>query len=200
MNKIFEQIKDYIRKNGIKETADKLGYLNTNSGKKRLLEILNSEGADWLAKSGYDMKYTSAELFKKLCGLAGIKGYEKELSKILKRINRDFQPYIFVDTGFKRVSQPVFVLAFSEGFRHISIAGQDVLEDEEAELERIINIANQHYDENNGVLPVWGRILRYVYVAGAEKTFEILPHSSYAVLENFRKPSEASLKINTRKL
>ena len=45
----------------------------------------------------------------------------------------------------------------------------------DAELERVKQIVQEHYETNDGQLTFWGEIQRYLYVFGADQKLAILP-------------------------
>jgi len=153
----------------------------------------------WYDQSGFDFKYSNREFLLKLGDVlnipqaevtAGITATNKEQVRIVKM----FQPYIFIDTNFKRQSQPIFVLAFLEGRRHINISRDDVLRDKEAELKRIQRIVIQHYRDNKGSLNLWGKIQRYIYVFDVNQQWAILPNGEVSNTDRYRQ-QRASLTL-----
>lgn len=74
-----------------------------------------------------------------------------------------FVPFIFVDTGFKRTTQPIFALAFMESHRRLPVS-QEVnalpVGDRTPRIQRVIQ---QHFQDTDGQLPMWGSIQRYKY-------------------------------------
>lgn len=76
---------------------------------------------------------------------------------------------MFVGTEFRRTSEPVIALAFCEGRRNLALPPElrIVALDEQVEFVKAFVIS--HFTENNGSLPLWGDIKKYVfYYAKAE--------------------------------
>lgn len=145
----------------------------------------------WYDQSCFDFKYSNREFLLKLGEvlnipqvdvIAGITAADKEQVRIAKM----FQPYIFIDTNFKRQNQPIFALAFLEGRRHIDISKYDVLRDKEAELNRIQRIVIRHYRDHHGSLELWGKIQRYIYVFDVNQQWAILPNGEVSNVDRYR--------------
>ena len=152
------------------EILKKMGYHNKEAGKQRLDSLLKSYNLyDWLKAGGFDMKYSSEAFLKKLIEVLGIENADadKEIEEYRGRmdaISKMAHPYIYIDTHFRRQSQPIFVLAFMEGKRRIKIDKEELYgKSLEEVLESISLIIRNHYEESGGSLPVWGKIYTYAY-------------------------------------
>lgn len=77
-----------------------------------------------------------------------------------------FSPYIFVDTGFQRASQPIFVLAMLENRRRIGVERERC-----NDLDYVGRLAVAHYREQQGELMLWGPIQHYHYHDGRGKVY-----------------------------
>ena len=72
--------------------------------------------------------------------------------------------YIYVNTNFRRTTQPIFVLAFMEGRRLLAPAKKSLMFKSKAHiLKSISKMVRKHYLANDGELPIWGEIDNYVY-------------------------------------
>ena len=82
-----------------------------------------------------------------------------------KKEYRKFQEcYIFVNTNFKRKSEPVFALAFLEHRRRLSLPKDDLVFKTDKEIFKIIgNIVKNHFIKTNGKIDLWGKITNYNY-------------------------------------
>ena len=88
---------------------------------------------------------------------------QEEISQRKEREKFD-ECYIFVNTNFKRKSEPIFALAFCEYKRHISLLKDDLVFKTDPEIFEIIGaIVKQHYISSNGVIALWGNIENYKY-------------------------------------
>ncbi|MHB8787745.1 MAG: hypothetical protein ACYC5W_16085 [Thauera sp.] len=79
-------------------------------------------------------------------------------------------PSLFVETGFRRADQPVFVLAMLESGRRLSVPPE--LRDH---LERITEMVVEHYQAHHGELVLWGKIDHYGYHDGRGRVHRISP-------------------------
>ena len=79
-------------------------------------------------------------------------------------------PYLFVETGFRRANQPVFVLAMLESGRRLSVRPE--LRDH---LEHIKEMVVEHYQAHHGELVLWGKIDHYRYHDGRGRVYRISP-------------------------
>lgn len=75
----------------------------------------------------FDFRYSNKQFLNKLCEVVGIEisDFQDEINVIQsaydKMLDR-FKSYVFVDTGFKRDSQPIFILAICESIRRIQMS------------------------------------------------------------------------------
>lgn len=71
--------------------------------------------------------------------------------------------YIFVNTNFKRKSEPIFALALLEPKRRISLSKIEGLLDKSTNeiLNDISNLVKNHYIEYKDGLYIWGKIASY---------------------------------------
>ena len=80
--------------------------------------------------------------------------------------NKQDGSYIFVNTNFKRKGEPIFVLAFLEAKRRISITDELASTNQEELFQNIgayvkNHYVKNHYVQNNGDLGTWGKIINY---------------------------------------
>ncbi|MDY0237276.1 MAG: hypothetical protein RBS42_00280 [Campylobacterales bacterium] len=98
-------------------------------------------------------------------------GYEeKDINSAIEQaiilqdeIDRFKDSYIFVDTKFKRTTEPVLVLSALESSRRISLFNVNKLlfKDEREILNIVANMVKEHYDYHLGELSTWGKIDAY---------------------------------------
>ena len=97
-----------------KELALEMGYINIDKAVERIksIEIIQTT-YEWLKNGGFDIKYSNEEFLIALCELLAIKpsSYNSPIQEAKKRL-LDFQkmkqPYIFVNTGFKRRGESIY--------------------------------------------------------------------------------------------
>ncbi|MBN2789475.1 MAG: hypothetical protein JXR69_04755 [Candidatus Delongbacteria bacterium] len=149
MSSLYRIIKENLRRNDLNEVSKKAG-LST----KLLTQILNDYYFGFISKIN---PVEPRKFLKILCSFTGMK--ELKINNRIEMFIRDMNsfksslPYIFVDTGFVRVSQPVFVLALFENSRRFKIKPED----------DIGNIIREHFKKTEGKLNLWGKISQYFY-------------------------------------
>ena len=167
---IHNTIKKHLQHSHKEELASKLGYSSIKKATKALNTFLESEDLySWLHSGYYDFKYTAEQLLRKICLEIGIdftivdielQEYKKYYVEVQKLQN----DYIFVNTNFRRTTQPVFVLALCESKRRIKLdAKKYVFKNKTEILELISKSVKQHYLSTKGTLGIWGKIENYIY-------------------------------------
>ncbi len=169
-DRVTKSLKEKIFQMDRRELLTKMGYHNLERGNYTLERFLKTPSLyRWLEKGNYDFLYTSGEFVKKVAEVVGLKREEVEKAirfakDEMKRIRSLKTPHIYVDTHFVRKTEPVFVLAFTEGLRNIVLDKEEFayLSLEEA-LKKVGEFVRNHYIQNDGYLEVWGKIYTYVY-------------------------------------
>ena len=151
------------------EIVKKMGYQSPKRGVESLDYFLSKGSLDFLMQGMYDFKYTADQFFEKLCEVLEIdkkltEEARQEIKKIVAEKRAYEYAYIYVNTNFKRTSEPIFVLAFMESTRRIRLNADDfLLKSDEEVLKEISKIVKNHYKETGGELFIWGKIKNYVY-------------------------------------
>jgi len=147
-----------------KEICKKLGYHNPKKCLEKL-EYLEKNGIENFLKHNFKYDFIlSSELFlKKVLEMYGDEEDMKLFKKTKEKLSRS-SGNLFINTDFKRISEPIFVLAMMEGVRNISIDKRE-FENIEEELEYIKNFVKNHYQKNNGTLKIWRNIVSYIYTS-----------------------------------
>jgi hypothetical protein len=167
---LLDTIKERLDHTSHDEVIRKMGYINIKTGRRSLENFLASGGIQsWLERGCFDMHHSSSSFL-----LALVEALELPVDEARKEIDKHSHRkeqirsmknvYIFVDTGFKRRGEPIFLLAMAESLRHIKIDKAFCLDHSKEEiLQHISETVKAHYEANNGKLAVWGEIQRYVY-------------------------------------
>jgi len=160
-NKLFDCEKEAI--------VTALGYNNKKNGLKRLDELISNDSIlEWLQNSRYDFIHSSRSFLTKLCKVLHIQEhlYRGTINKIcqkLKILAQMPQPYVFINTNFKRHNEPIFMLAYSENRRRLYIDKTKVLESYDEGLSIAKELVVNNFNKTNGSLPIWGKIDNYFY-------------------------------------
>jgi len=150
------------------DIAQLMGY-KSKSGKavQRITDVLADRYLG-LYSGGFDFKYRADEFLSALCSVLGmnISDYKSDLDAIhdefIDRRDR-YKSYVFVDTEFKRKSQPVFVLAACDGMRYIELDYEIRIKPMHEQVKYVQSLVAQHYKETKGGIGIWGNVKRYVF-------------------------------------
>lgn len=162
------------------QILEQLGYINPKKLQFDRLNAVIFETNLGLDGSFYDMHYSQEAFILNLAEQLGIDSVfaQEVIEKAKARVTEDkvaFKPYLFVDTGFKRDSQPIFALAAAEPLRYIAFARDFHKQKLSDQLLIIHQTIQQHMEDTNGHLSIWGYIRRYFFVFDIGKSLEITP-------------------------
>jgi hypothetical protein len=168
---IFDNIQEQLKVADRTTIIQQLDYHSNRKGGKALETFLSYDNLyEWLINSGFfDFTYSSEELFCALCHIFAIDPatVDKEISAtqiLRKEIDRCRGAYIFIDTNFRRRSQPIFSLAVMEFKRRIYLKPESLIyKNMDQLLSMITKIIIKHYAGTDGTLPMWGKIAHYQY-------------------------------------
>lgn len=204
---LIKTINEKLNTIDISTLHKKVGY---NSSRKFTvtLEKLKSINStyDWIYTSHYDLVYSSKDFLIKLCEVLEIDKtlVDDEIKKAVacyKEQEKFKSSYIFVNTNFKRKSEPIFALALCEKFRNISLyKNEDLLFKSIEEILNILSIQiNSHYEENIKGLSIWGTIASYqVHLFDKIYVFDVNGNLLEYANEVFE--SKATILVNNKKL
>jgi hypothetical protein len=159
------------------DIVKQMGYHSVSKGIESLDKLLSKGFYDFMLQGMYDFKYTAEPFIRKLCKVLEIddKLIDKEIKKA-KAIKAEKESwahtYIYVNTNFHRAQQQIFVLALLEGTRRIRLKEEHLLfKSDEYVFKKVSEAVQTHYRDNDGKLPIWGRIANYVYHHKDGKTY-----------------------------
>jgi hypothetical protein len=166
---LLEQIKNSLQTADVKTLAYKLGYSNTNVFEKTLKKFTGSPTIlQWIENGHYDFVNNGETFLKKITNILGFDNaiLQKELDYITlyKEEEQKFKSsYIFIDTNFKRESEPMGALTICEHFRRISLYKvEKFLFKSTNEILELLKIdIKKHYKKNQEGLNIWGKIVSY---------------------------------------
>lgn len=167
IEKLVHSKLEIISKN---EIVNKLGYTSRKKASNALDKFLDSQDLySWLHSGFFDFKYTAPSFFKKLCEILDIdEDIVKQLLLDDKKHHTELEKfkdsYIFINTNFKRKSEPIFALAFLESKRHIKINQEKLIFRTDEQILAIVSESIiDNYKETKGNIGIWGDIVNYVY-------------------------------------
>ena len=200
---LLQQIQNKLQDRDLTEIISALGYKSSKNKKvlQALTLLLDAEEIDaYLDTSYYDFKYNSRTLLKAICK-------ELKISKIdyavsidtyvdnKRRLEALQNPYIFVDTNFKRLGEPIFALAMLEGKRRIKLDKKAFSLKSKDEIDTHVGrMVKLHYKWKNGKLPMWGEIRAYLFydTQGKRTVYSVLGE---VIEDDTVQESRATLKI-----
>ena len=164
MSQLQQKISDACIGHALHDIAIAMGYANRDKGVRRLNSVLDDPELG-LLKPCYDGLFSSEAFIRKLLDILNLKSLMSahEMTTLLAYANDSrfgFRPWMFVDTNFKRSSQPVFALAFMEGRRRIaltkSLKSTDWV-DQLVYLKHVITEYLNSLKEQDGNVQLWGK-------------------------------------------
>jgi hypothetical protein len=192
-------IKSKLKLFNINELAKALGYSSINKLLERIDTVVKSDTLS-LDNSHYDFHYSTPEFIRKLCDMLTIPSNlcDKIMAEIEAKIQIKkfrFKSCLFVETNFKRKSEPIFALAALNGRRYLPVEGFQgiALNDQLKYIQRLIK---SHYAEQPE-LEMWGKISQYVYYYD-EKTI-IIFSTSGEIIDSVEKYSTSTATMSLRR-
>jgi len=168
---ILNNIKTELKKTSHKEVVLNMGYQAVEKGEKSINAFLRSQNLyDWLSSGHYDYKYNAEQFLVKLTAALNfdpkiVKSELEIFEKTVKEYEKFTEVYIFVNTNFKRASQPIFALAIMESFRYVLPNIEKLIFKSDKEvLDTISKFVKSHFIENEGELKMWGKN-RHLYLS-----------------------------------
>jgi hypothetical protein len=116
----------------------------------------------------YDFKYSNEEFLFRLMSTLGldVTNYEADL-KSLAALREDkknrYKSFVYIDTGFKRTTEPIFALALCEGQRRIYLDYDVRARPLYEQVEYVQSLIKKHNRDKHGNLGIWGDIQRYIF-------------------------------------
>ncbi len=204
---IHQLIKERISTVSKEKIVKELEYNSQARGLKSLNAFLEYKTLySWIYSGHYDFKYTAITFFEKLVEIFCLN--KKDITAELDRckeinleIDRYQNSYIFINTNFKRSTQPIFALCMLESKRNLVLPIEELIFKSDEEVFKIISlIVLQHYKNSDGKIGIWGTTINYIYHHSDGKTYTFDINGNR--IENDRNvcESRATLTINGKDL
>ena len=146
--------------------AKKLGYYNLDKLNQALLKITQAKSLDEFLQNGhYDYFYTSENLVLKLAKIYGLDILDElnQAKKLNDEVNKYKNSYIYIDTNFKRNTEPIFMLAMMQGVRYLYFDKKELaFKSLDKQLQFISKVVKNHYKKIKK-LPLFGEITGYKF-------------------------------------
>lgn len=170
MQTLSSKIKTILKSKDLALVAKELGYANIQKGISRINELIDIDyfGLIYEGYGQFDGVHANHTLFKSLCKICNIKDEEVEkelyaIELIKDTLRKANYKYIFINTNFKRKSEPIFALAAMEYTRTISNLNFLQQFSLEKQIDQVARIIKNHFEANDGKLQLWGEIKSYAY-------------------------------------
>lgn len=143
-----------------------MGYRTPTARHHQRLQQVLDDPEFGLASGAFDFRYSSEEFLKALCAAVGVQPVhiDQQIARIQARLEEErqaFKPYLWVDTGFRRTSQPIYALAVCEPQRYLHFPQGFWRYSIEQQLNLAQRRVKQHVAETYGNLGIWGEIKQY---------------------------------------
>ncbi|PPK50052.1 hypothetical protein [Marinobacter persicus] len=182
------------------EILKAMGYPHPSEKNMHRLENVLTSKTLGLKDGGFDLKYSTPEFLVALSKVARLD--EQEVRQRIGNINQDvsddwqaFKPYIWVDTHFKRTTQPLFALAACESFRYVSFPKGFWQLSLEQQLAKAQTLVREHMAETDGTLKMWGDIQEYWFFYEPRKAYRLAPDGAVLGKHNGPVSNSASVTI-----
>ncbi|MCM0612180.1 hypothetical protein KFJ24_06775 [Marinobacter sediminum] len=148
------------------EILEAMGYQKPTSANLERLQNVLDDPEFGLNDGGFDFKYSSEGFLRAMCVVTGMDMAVADqricrIKKYLEEEREAFKPYLWVDTGFKRQSQPIFALAVCEHQRYLDFPKGFWRRSIDRQLGRAQCRVREHVYETTGDLGIWGHIKQY---------------------------------------
>ena len=190
------------------ELLQLMGYRHPSLKNRQRLKAVVADPILGLRSSAFDFRFSSDAFVKALADALGLdkEFVSLELDTIRQQIEADenrFIPRIWVETGFKRSTQPIFALAASEHQREIYLSPEELTQFDNASMPERVQMMServrQHYQEHSGRLGIWGFIQHYEAHLDPEVVLKLLPDGTVREeIELQEERARASLAYNGR--
>ncbi|MCH8536277.1 MAG: hypothetical protein LAT66_00775 [Alkalimonas sp.] len=158
-----------------------------------------------LEDSHYDFRHNGADFLRVLGQALNFEKWlvDLEINRIqlqLKEERDAFQPYLWLDTGFKRQNQPIFALAACEQHRHLYFSKQHALLPLATQLSAVKQRIHTHQQKTAGDAGIWGQVQQYLYYHAASSALVFSIHAELIGERTSEVPDKATLTVNGQSL
>lgn len=187
------------------ELLEMLGYRRPVEKHRQRLSAVLHDPMLGLRRSAFDFRYGNRAFIQALASVLGVneafaKGELLRIRELIERAETEFVPTLWVDTGFKRTTQPLFALAACEHQRTITFDAIELNHYRQLTMSQrvrwIASWVREHYQHHEGQLGIWGVIQRYVYCYEPGAALAIRPDGS--VEKEMQPPSAPGARLSVR--
>ncbi|WP_169778231.1 hypothetical protein [Campylobacter curvus] len=160
---IYEQLKILTQNSDKKALSKALGYVREQNFTRALANLEAAKSLDeFITKGHFDWAHSSETLILALSKHFAL-DIDAELSEVQKLYNERVKfrgSYIYIDTDFRRKSEPIFALAMAQHLRYISLTpflDEICFKALNEQLKAISNITKNYYQKTQ-TIPIFGAI------------------------------------------
>ena len=160
---IYEQLKILTQKSDKKALSKALGYVREQNFTRALANLEAAKSLDeFITKGHFDWAHSSVTLILALSKHFAL-NIDAELGEVQKLYNERVKfrgSYIYIDTDFRRKSEPIFALAMAQHLRYISLTpflDELCFKALDEQLKVISKITKSYYQKTQ-TLPIFGAI------------------------------------------
>lgn len=160
---IYEQLKILTQNSDKKALSKALGYVREQNFTRALANLEAAKSLDeFITKGHFDWAHSSETLILALSKHFTL-NIDAELSEVQKLYNERVKfrgSYIYIDTDFRRKSEPIFALAMAQNLRYISLTpflDELCFKALNEQLEVVSKITKSYYQKTQ-TLPIFGAI------------------------------------------
>ena len=176
---IYEQLKNLTQNSDKKALSKVLGYVREQNFTRALANLEAANSLDeFITKGHFDWAHSSETLILALSKHFAL-NIDAELSEVQKLYNERVKfrgSYIYIDTDFRRKSEPIFALAMAQHLRYISLTpflDELCFKALDEQLKAISKITKSYYQKTQ-TLPIFGAITGFkLYFLGRDYSLDI---------------------------
>ncbi len=169
---IYEELKILTQNSDKKALSKALGYVREQNFTRALVNLEAAKSLDeFITKGHFDWAHSSETLILALSKHFAL-SIEAELGEVQKLYNERVKfrgSYIYIDTNFKRKSEPIFALAMAQHLRYISLTpflDELCFKTLDEQLNIISKVVKDYYQKTKSLL-VFGEITGFkLYLLG----------------------------------
>lgn len=199
MYELIEQINLKLEQHAVSTVVKQLGYHVISKGTSKLNSLLRCDTLEmWLTSAHYDYVHTNRTFLVSLCEILLIeKHYYEPLLNAIQQLEAMKTPYLFMETYFKRVNEPLFVLALMDSKRRMMLPKEAFLNQSKESIEAYVAYCiKEHYAITQGYLAMWGKIHLYILFHPDGKKYIFNIHGNLLAVETYSEESEAFLRLH----
>jgi hypothetical protein len=118
---------------------------------------------------------------------------------IAKESQRFKNSFLFINTDFKRTTQPIFILAFCESQRRVRLDLERLLFKSDDEILQIVSqFVKDDFYTSDAKAGVWGKIVSYIWNHRDEETYIFHTDGSYEKIDIKPPQVKATLSVKGR--